>query len=712
MEIKKFCNDRLLEIGLKPIMNYCLNPLCRNPQNPGDTIICRSCGQTILLDDRYLPLSFLGGGGQGRNYLAIDRKTPTKKRCVIKQLCPHPNIANNPSNLKKATELFNREATVLDELGDESSQIPRLLAHLQQEGYLYLVQEFIDGQNLLKELNQKGCFSELEISDFLQEILPVLNFIHSRRVIHRDIKPENIMRRSSHSTASKTDRSDLVLIDFGLSKQLSQTIMAVGTIGGTMGYASQEQLLYGEAYFASDLYALGATCIHLLTGTLPHQLYNPRTKSWLWQEVLSQRGIYVGDNLSQVLDKMLMVEVNERYQSVDEILEFLKPVKTLVAIPPVNKSKNNIVKQIYRFLNKIYCRSVSSRCIQTINEIYNQENDTGWIKKSFSFRNLEFSPDGQTLATSYYDTPVIKLWNWMTGDLITTYNSKKYHTFTFHLNGAIIGLSEQWNANLNFIKTDNNQEIKQINIGQYLDDCGNISPLAISPNGQFIATVTYITSPIRDNCHFDFPGVKVVDLTSAKGSLRNIKYCLDRHYILPSCLCFDPNSKILASSGNDGLINLWDLKTGNLMRTIKPLQWNLEFLEINGREIINPWSACSPELVIKTINFNPKRELLASGGCDNLIKFWNYRNGQLIKILSGHKDSINSLAFSPDGQLLASGSNDKTVKVWDVSTGDILYDLTEHTGFVNCVAFTPDGKIVASSSNDKTIKIWQLNLGY
>ena len=89
-------------------MNYCLNPFCRNPQNPDGTIVCLSCQKTILLDNRYLPISFLGSGGQGRNYLAIDEKTPTKKRCVIKQFCPHPNIANDPNNLQKATELFNR----------------------------------------------------------------------------------------------------------------------------------------------------------------------------------------------------------------------------------------------------------------------------------------------------------------------------------------------------------------------------------------------------------------------------------------------------------------------------------------------------------------------------------------------------------------------------------------------------------------------------
>jgi Serine/threonine protein kinase len=655
-------------------MNYCLNPFCRNPQNSDSTIVCLSCQKTILLDNRYLPISFLGGGGQGRNYLAIDEKTPTKKRCVIKQFCPHPNIVNDPNNLQKATELFNREATLLDQLGDESPQIPRLLAHLPQEGFLYLVQEFIDGENLLQELDQKGSFSEWEINEFLHDILPVLKFIHKKGVIHRDIKPENIMRRKDGL---------LVLIDFGLSKDLSQTVMAVGTIGGTMGYAPQEQLLYGEAYFASDLYALGATCIHLLTGIPPHQLYNPMKKCWLWQDILTQRGISVSNNLSQCLDKMLKIDVSKRYQSVDEVLEILQPVKTVV-VGVVNKPKQNILNKLFNVFG-VY---PSLKCIQTLDINLDKKNSNSYQKTP---NKIEFHPDGQSLAISYHTG--IDLWNWRTGNLITTY--KGGHYFALHPNGKMIAtIDRAFDHKINILETDTGNQIKTLTLGHYGYLGSGVYSLVISPDSKLIVTVISGTFVLdQDNLLYNGKYIVIWNIQSEEKV-----YYLGCHYLLDSsCLSFTPDSQIMASSGRDGLINLWDMKTGNLIRTIKDSTWNLELLKKVGITLN------------KTISFNPQGNILASGGWDNVIKFWNPKNGQLIKTLSGHQEAINSLAFSPDGQLLASGSNDNTIKIWDVSTGEILYDLTEHTGFVNCVAFSPDGQVLATASNDQTIKIWQLN---
>lgn len=239
-------------------MSYCLNPSCQNPFNPSGTDNCLNCGTKLLLDARYRAIDFLGAGGMGRNFLAVDERTPKKKYCVIKQFFPVAQIQNQPTAYQKAVELFNREAAMLDELGDESPQIPRLLAHVEQDGRLYFVQEYIDGQNLLKELQLLGAYSESEIFQLLADLLPILQFIHKRGVIHRDIKLENIMSRPNKQK---------VLIDFGISKELSTTVMTIGTTVGTLGYAPPEQMTYGESYPGSDIYACGATCIHLLTDT-------------------------------------------------------------------------------------------------------------------------------------------------------------------------------------------------------------------------------------------------------------------------------------------------------------------------------------------------------------------------------------------------------------------------------------------------------------
>ena len=232
-------------------MSQCLNPTC-NYRNPQVTSFCEKCGGKILLGDRYRPLEFLGEGGFGRTFKAVNEQrlnTP----CVIKQFLPQQA---GSAALQKATELFQQEAKRLQELG-KHPQIPDLEAFFSQDDRLYLVQEFIDGQNLLQEFQTQGTLNESQIRIILTELLPVLQFIHDNKVIHRDIKPENIIR-------SKNGK--LFLIDFGVSKETSGSIVTkIGTITGTPGFAPLEQFR-GMSYPNSDLYSLAVTCVRLLTG--------------------------------------------------------------------------------------------------------------------------------------------------------------------------------------------------------------------------------------------------------------------------------------------------------------------------------------------------------------------------------------------------------------------------------------------------------------
>jgi eukaryotic-like serine/threonine-protein kinase len=301
-------------------MSYCLNPNCPQPQNHCEEKICKACGSQLLLKDRYRAISFLDSGGMSRNFLAIDTDMPEEKRCVIKQFFPAPQVLDDPEAFEKSIELFQREGAQLDRLGNESHQIPQLFAYLEQERRFYLIQEFIDGQNLLKELHEHGAYSEAKILQLLDDILPILKFVHDRGVIHRDIKPENIMRRNN---------GELVIIDFGMSKHLNSTVMSRGTTGGTMGYAPPEQIRAGVAYPASDIYALGATCIHLLTDINPDRLYDFMANKWTWRQELVTQERSISDRLAGAIDRMLMNEVQDRHQSIACIIAALES-------PPVN----------------------------------------------------------------------------------------------------------------------------------------------------------------------------------------------------------------------------------------------------------------------------------------------------------------------------------------------------------------------------------------
>ncbi|GAB4287924.1 MAG: hypothetical protein Fur0025_21830 [Oscillatoriaceae cyanobacterium] len=265
----------------------------------------------------------------GRTFLGVDEDR-LNAQCAIKQFLPQFQGAA----LAKAKELFHREAVQLFDLG-EHPQIPTLYATFEQDHHLYLVQEFIPGQNLLQELYQNGSMRETQIREFLLNMLPVLQFIHDRGAIHRDIKPENILRRPD---------GKLVLVDFGVAKQGSATALAKpGTTAGTQGYAPMEQLRGGQAYPASDIYSLGVTCIQLLTKTPPDELYDSLRGQWIWREQLAKQGVKVSPQLEQILDKMLQESVKLRYQTAAEVLQDLTavqspspPAKAITPVPSPN----------------------------------------------------------------------------------------------------------------------------------------------------------------------------------------------------------------------------------------------------------------------------------------------------------------------------------------------------------------------------------------
>jgi serine/threonine protein kinase len=290
-----------------PAMSYCLNPLCTTPQNPTHANFCQRCGQPLRLNQRYRSVKLLGQGGFGRTFLARDEHTPTATFCVIKQF--HP--LGQPHS-PKAAQLFQQEAMRLAELGHHD-QIPTLYAHFEEQGQQYIVQQYIEGQNLAEEFQQAGVFSETQVRELLLDLLPVLQFVHQGGVIHRDIKPENIIRRRS-------DRR-LILVDFGAAKYATVTALAqTGTMIGSAEYTAPEQLK-GRATLSSDLYSLGVTCLALLTGLSPFDLFDVHEDRWNWRAYLDQNP--VSDGLGTVLDRMVANAVKDRWASSEEIFAAL-----------------------------------------------------------------------------------------------------------------------------------------------------------------------------------------------------------------------------------------------------------------------------------------------------------------------------------------------------------------------------------------------------
>ncbi len=267
-------------------------------------------GTTLL--SRYKIIDELGSGGFGDTYLAIDIALPGHPDCVVKHLKPKDP---NPAVFPIAKRLFDREAEFLYRLG-RHDQIPALYAHFCEDGKFYLVEEFVEGDELSKEITPGKKLSEDQTVELLKEILKVLAVVHQENVIHRDIKPSNIMRRAGDGK--------LVLIDFGAVKEIrglavdsrGQTTITIGI--GSPGYMPNEQFI-GRPKLASDVYAVGMIGIQALTGLAPSQLpEDPDTGEIIWRNQ-----VQVSDSLADVLDKMVRYYFSQRYRNASEALQEL-----------------------------------------------------------------------------------------------------------------------------------------------------------------------------------------------------------------------------------------------------------------------------------------------------------------------------------------------------------------------------------------------------
>ncbi|WP_235656504.1 serine/threonine-protein kinase, partial [Fischerella thermalis] len=658
---------------------------------------CQTCNSPLvqLLRKRFRVIRVLSDeGGFGRTYLAEDIDK-LNERCVIKQLAPK---FQESWALSKAMDLFQREAQRLQQLG-EHPQIPTLLAYFEENTYLYLVQQFIDGQNLLKELQQKRGYSAKEIREILLDLLPVLRFIHERGVIHRDIKPQNIIRR-------KID-GRLCLIDFGSSKQLTAKVhIQMGTSIGSHGYSAIEQIRDGKAYPASDLFSLGATCFHLLTGISPFKLWTEHGYAWVqdWQQYLKSP---IATELVEVIDKLLAKDVQQRYQSAEQVLKDLmrkqlsdrktETANSSVILPPTQPPfiprKYALLRNSFLVgslvmvivLGEFFYRqshnfnfSISSRFGQGDDTSTNNEAILPRSSKlplgnfylahtfkspSKSVLSVAISPDDKTIVSNSGDS--IKLWSLATGQEIITLkgHSDRVNVVSITPDGQTL-VSGSEDGTIKLWNLARGQEIRT-----FAGHRNSVHTLAISPDGSILANGS------DDNT------IKLWDLTTTQEI-----HTLNGHTSWVRAIAFSPDQKTLVSGSRDQTIKVWDVTTGREIRTLT-----------------------GHTQTVTSIAITPDGKTLISGSDDKTIKIWDLTTGKQIRTLTGHSGGVRSVVLSPDGQTLASGSGDKTIKLWNLKTGEAIRTLAGHGDGVQSLAFSQNGNILVSGGFDNTIKIWRVS---
>lgn len=275
-----------------------------------------------LLNNRYQILQTLGSGGFGDTFLAEDTHLPSRRRCVIKQL---RFISHDPQLYQTAKSRFEREAAILEQLGNHHGQIPDLYAYFSENGQFYLAQEFIVGPTLTQMIEASGSQPESTVKAILLSLLPVLDYVHHQRMVHRDIKPDNIILREQDNQP--------VLIDFGAVKEsVNQGGNLNSVVVGTPGFMSPEQA-QGQPIYSSDLYGLGLTAIYLLTAKLPSEFpLDPRTGELQWQQAVSG----VSPGMMAVLEKAIQSKPAYRFATAQEMLNALQNQTSAIPAAPLS----------------------------------------------------------------------------------------------------------------------------------------------------------------------------------------------------------------------------------------------------------------------------------------------------------------------------------------------------------------------------------------
>ncbi len=261
-----------------------------------------------MIRDRYWVIRLLGPGGMSANYETVD--TVLNVRCFLKEMVPYPGTCGD--GLDQLREQFQQEARLLAEL--RHPNLPRVTDHFDDDGNVYLVMDFIQGQRLDQIIAHSEQISEDKVLEWTRQLMEALAYCHSQGVIHRDIKPQNVII---------TPQGQAILVDFGLAKLVDpdnpRTRTAMRGLG-TPEYAPPEQYDTKKGYTdpRTDIYSLGATLYHALVGEPPPAL-SERVVNPTSLIPMRQRTAGISRSVDRSVMKAMSLQPSRRFQSIAEM---------------------------------------------------------------------------------------------------------------------------------------------------------------------------------------------------------------------------------------------------------------------------------------------------------------------------------------------------------------------------------------------------------
>lgn len=260
-----------------------------------------------IVDGKYKILNVIGKGGMSVVYLAMNERA--NKQWAIKEVRKDgvQNFEIVKQNLIVETDLLKKF---------NHPHLPSIIDVIDGDGTFLIVMDYIEGNPLSKALETSGAQSQEDVIEWSKQLCDVLGYLHSRKppVIYRDMKPSNVMLKPD---------GNVMLIDFGTAREFKSNSIADTTCLGTQGYAAPEQFGgQGQTDARTDIYCLGATMYHLVTGhnpcTPPYEMYPIRQ----WNPMLSS-------GFEEIIIKCTQRNPNDRYQSCAELLYALDHYKDL-----------------------------------------------------------------------------------------------------------------------------------------------------------------------------------------------------------------------------------------------------------------------------------------------------------------------------------------------------------------------------------------------
>jgi WD40 repeat protein len=643
-----------------------------------------------LLQNRYRVRRQIGHGGMGAVYEAQHEE--------LGHLVALKETFRTDNELVRKG--FKREARLL--AGLRHPALPRVTDYFTEDDGLFLVMEYVSGDNLENLLKHRGSpFPSGDVLNWAEQLLDALNYLHAQNppVVHRDIKPSNI---------KLTSEGHIMLVDFGLAKgAVGATTSGVTTrslLGYTPNYAPLEQILRintdvveqlsiinaekvsqflkAEIDGRGDLYSLGATVYQLLTNKLPTPASTRALSVWSGRSdplLTGQAMREIPAPLAGVLKRALALKKEDRPSTAANMKSALHGVaKTEIAIkgagelsielpptiidaPPERKPVQTTVSPAPTPVRQ----KEKERVKRAITDWKWRRAHT-WQAHSSKIKSIAFSPDGKLLASGSWDK-LIRLWDVNSQTLRLTLSGHQglVEAVAFSPTGQLLASAGQmehtpcriWN-----VKTGKFERALDMSFNK-------VNSIAFSPSGKILAVAHNFNITLWD----PLTGALIHEFHENDSMIYSIS--------------FSPDGLLLAAGGSLDELQIWNVQTARL-------SWKIKLLSYSARAT--------------SVLFSPVGDTLASNtSFDYSGRLWSARTGQLLRTLEGHKDVVRALAFSPHGEVVATTSKDGTVKLWDVPTGKLLQTLTNPTGEVWSVSFSPDGELLASAGEGGTISLWQ-----